>query len=176
MDPSNPYGHGPPNAPPGHPAPQAYPQAQGYPQPQSSSDEQHWLSRGVTPQQYRMFNDNREMLELIAKNAATPEPQEKPWWWVVASVLCGVVGCALCGVMNYLQVGDLPEPTGALFGFMGGTVGFYAVVGWRAGNYRNTRTDEKMVLWIEMGTGMRLLVALGAIAMLGVGLTAGLWI
>jgi hypothetical protein len=129
----------------------------------------------VSAGQYATFRNDRDMLEMIAKEAERPKPVKKPWWWVVLSVVCGLIGCALCGAINYLQLGDVPEPTGAMFGLIGATVGFYAIIGWRAGNFEDMQTGEKMVLWIKMGTGLRLLVTAGAVAAFAVGLSAGYW-
>ncbi|MCA9623703.1 MAG: hypothetical protein KC731_31995, partial [Myxococcales bacterium] len=145
------------------------------------TEEAHWLLRGVSPQQYRTFHDNPEMLELIAKNAenerkrAASPPTEKPWWWVALSVLIGVMLSLLCGAMGYLQLGELPHEAVFACGLIGGTASFYGVSGWRAGNYENISTGEKKVLWTKMGTGLRLLVTLGALLMLGLGLTGGWW-
>ena len=47
------------------------------------------------------------------------------------------------------------------------------MVGYRAGNYEDRDTEEKLVLWTKMGTGLRLLTALGAIVLIGLGIGVG---
>lgn len=118
----------------------------------------------------QMFHDDPEMLAMVRKARAEPDPVQKPWWWIALQLLSGLAGAAITTfAMVALGYGLVPHPLVPLAGLVGGFAVFMAIVGHRPGTFRVVDTDQRLTLWKPMSGGLRAGIAALGVAFAVVG-------
>lgn len=93
----------------------------------------------------------------------------KPGWSFVKGLI-GVIAAAVVGGFTWWIQQDVPNPIGAFIGFFGGMLAFIAVTG-----YHPAADADETEMWVKMAPASQVVTAIGALALIALGLACAFW-